>query len=104
MKEALTFTPLSEPAFLRTQDSGWGYLEQYFRSACWESDARQEDFHACISSIAVQLLIHLTRACTHSRPTEPLTEKRELMDEVISYIEDHLAEKITLQSRPPIFL
>ena len=98
MKEALTFTPLSEPAFLRTQDSGWGYLEQYFRSACWESDARQEDFHACISSIAVQLLIHLTRACTHSRPTEPLTEKRELMDEVISYIEDHLAEKITLQS------
>jgi len=29
---------------------------------------------------------------------EPLTEKKELLDELIRYIEDHLAEKITLKS------
>ena len=51
-----------------------------------------------MSSITVQLLIHLTRACTHSKAMEPLTEKKELLDELIRYIEDHLAEKITLKS------
>ena len=73
-------------------------MERYFQSACREAKIRQEGYEACISSITVQLLIHLTRACTHSKATEPLTEKKELLDELIRYIEDHLAEKITLKS------
>ena len=89
----LGFIPLSDPVLLRTQDSGWEYMERYFQSACREAKIRQEGYEACISSITVQLLIHLTRACTHSKATEPLTEKKELLDELIRYIEDHLAEK-----------
>lgn len=98
IQQFLGFTPLSDPVLLRTQDSGWEYLERYFQSACKEAEIRQEGFEACMSSITVQLLIHLTRACTHSKAMEPLTEKKELLDELIRYIEDHLAEKITLKS------
>ena len=61
------------------------------------SGTRQEGFEACISSITVQLLIHRPGR-THSKAMEPLTEKKELLDELIRYIEDHLAEKITLKS------
>ena len=92
------FYPIIGSGSVRTQDSGWEYMERYFQSACREAKIRQEGYEACISSITVQLLIHLTRACTHSKATEPLTEKKELLDELIRYIEDHLAEKITLKS------
>ena len=98
IQQFLGFIPLSDPVLLRTQDSGWEYMERYFQSACREAKIRQEGYEACISSITVQLLIHLTRACTHSKATEPLTEKKELLDELIRYIEDHLAEKRTLKS------
>lgn len=98
LTEHFDFHPLSEPVLLRTKDSGWEYLENYFQSACMESSTKQEGFQGCILSNAMQLMIHLTRACTHSKVLEPLTEKRELLDELIAYIEDHLSEKITLKS------
>lgn len=98
MKKSLNFSTLEEPVLLRTKDSGWEYLGRYFESACKETATRQEGFEACISSIAIQLFIHLTRACRHSKAIEPLTEKKELLDELIAYIENHLSEKITLKS------
>lgn len=98
MQEILHFTPLSVPVLLRTQDSGWEYMSSYFQSVCKEADTRQDGFEACKSSTAVLLLIHLTRACSHSKAIEPLTEKKELFDELIAYIENHLAEKISLKT------
>lgn len=98
LTENFNFHLLSSPILLRTKDSGWEYLEAYFRSACMEAATKQEGFRGCILSNAIQLLIHLTRACTHSKVLEPLTEKRELLDELIAYIEKHLKEKITLKS------
>lgn len=97
MKKNMNFSPLEEPVLLRTKDSGWEYLGRYFESACKEAVTRQEGFEACMSSIAIQLFVHLARACRHSKAIEPLTEKKELLDELIAYIEDHLAEKITLK-------
>ena len=47
----LSFSILSDPVLFRTQDSGWKYLEQYFRSAYRESETKQEGFQACLSSI-----------------------------------------------------
>lgn len=98
LTENLAFVPLAKPVLLRTKDSGWEYIAQYFRSACMEASIKQEGFRASILSNAIQILIHLTRACSHSTPIEPLMEKKELLDEVIAYIEDHLSEKITLRS------
>lgn len=98
LTENLAFVPLAKPVLLRTKDSGWEYIAQYFRSACMEASIKQEGFRASILSNAIQILIHLTRACSHSMPIEPLMEKKELLDEVIAYIEDHLSEKITLRS------
>ncbi len=98
LKENLGFNPLSKPVLLRTKDSGWEYLAKYFQAACMESATRQEGFQACMMADTMQLLIHLTRACNHSKAMEPLTEKKELLDELIAYIENHLAEKITLKS------
>lgn len=98
LTENFGFQPLSVPVLLRTKDSGWEYLETYFQSACMESATKQDGYQGCIFSNAIQLLIHLTRACTHSKVLEPLTEKRELLDELIAYIENYLSEKITLKS------
>ena len=97
------FQTLSSPVLLRTKDSGWEYLESYFQSACMESATKQDGYQGCIYSNAIQILIHLTRACAHSKVLEPLTEKRELLDELIAYIENHLAEKITLKSAAAAF-
>lgn len=98
MQESFAFVPLDKPVFLRTQDSGWEYLGNYFHSMYKEGETGQEGYRACISALTIQLLIHLTRACTHSRVIEPLTEKKELLDELIAYIEKYLSEKITLKS------
>ncbi|MFR5634203.1 MAG: hypothetical protein ACLUFH_14645 [Monoglobales bacterium] len=52
-----------------------------------ESATKQDGYQGCIYSNAIQILIHLTRACAHSKVLEPLTEKRELLDELIAYID-----------------
>ncbi len=98
MEESFSFIPLNHPVLLRTQDSGWEYLENYFYSIYKEGETGQEGYRACISALVIQLLIHLTRACAHSKVIEPLTEKKELLDELIAYIEKYLSEKITLKS------
>lgn len=52
----------------------------------------------------IQLLVQLERLFSNDEITPPEREKRELLDDVVEYIERHLAEKITLESTARHFL
>lgn len=52
----------------------------------------------------IQLLVQLDRLFSDDEITPPEREKRELLDDVVEYIERHLAEKITLEGTARHFL
>ena len=52
----------------------------------------------------LQLLVSLERLFADDKITPPEREKRELLDDVVEYIERHLAEKITLEGTARHFL
>lgn len=92
------FEILKKPLLLRTKDSGWESLKDLFKQAYVEYETKQEGYEACIMSIVIMLMTHISRAHKHSKSIEPLFEKKELLDNVLVYIENNLANKISLAS------
>lgn len=87
-----------QPAILRTAGTPWTYLEQYFQNIYSEYTENRPGWNICIIGSALQLLVHMNRAWQNIRSIAPLAEKRELLDDIISYVETHLDQKITLDS------
>lgn len=92
------FHLLNEPVLFRTGGSNWEHLKKYFEQAYQEYQIKQEGYEACIRSLTITLLIYITRALSHSKHIEPLVEKKELLDEVLDYIDLHLNDKISLKT------
>ena len=81
---------------LRTDGTKWSFLEELFLRGVREAEKRELGWEAAVVGNTITLLTHLTRAVA-DRSASPLTaEKPILMDRLIAYIEDHLAEHITL--------
>ena len=80
---------------LRTARTQWEMLEQYFQAAAQENRQRDLGWEAAVTANAELLCIGMYRAITHLPP--PQSEKRELLDEIMLYIEHHLTEKLSLE-------
>ncbi len=88
----------SKPTFLHTTSSPMEQeIKELFSSACYENIDRQIGWQTSIFGKACELICVLTR--TLDNPTKiPLPEQKELIDEIVSYIEEHLQDKISLES------
>lgn len=79
-----------------TAGTKWESIGDIFRKGVKESERQMPGWEAAVIGNTVTLLTTLKRAlldCT----TMPLSaETPELLDQVMAYVEDHLAEKITL--------
>lgn len=85
-----------ESRLLRTAGTRWEFIGELFRHGVRECEARLPGWEEIVLGNTIQILVYLRRAI-QDRSAAPLeAEKPELLDQVLAYIEAHLAEKITL--------
>lgn len=86
----------SKASLLRTAGTRWEYICELFRDGVKEAETGQLGWNMLVVSNATTILVHLTRAARdlHAEPLK--AEKPELLDQVLTYVERHLSEKITL--------
>ena len=89
---------------LRTAGTRWEVLEEYFRRGCLEAEAGGEKHELFLLGLALCINALLNRARAEHDAPNISSEKRTLLDEIITYVEKHLAEKITLAGTAHHFL
>lgn len=81
---------------IRTAGTKWEFLGDKFLQGIRETEEKAVGWEAAVAANTVQLLVQLRRAVTE-KTTKPLkAEKPELLDQVLAYVEAHMAQKITL--------
>lgn len=83
-------------SLLRTAGTKWEILEHYFYIGIQENQQRAPGWEAVIMGNTMVLLSILHRAILDKSAAPLKAETPELLDQVIAYIETHLAQKITL--------
>ncbi len=94
--------PEMGPYLLRTAGTQWEGLTQFFRQTVEEAERQELGWQAACCALTAQLLVQLLRAMRDITP--PPTERRELLDEIMLYIETHMAEKLSLEGTARQFL
>lgn len=87
---------LAQHALLRTAGTRWEYLGQMFRNGVQEAQAAEGGWQTLVIANTLSILIHLHRCMADPMAKPPRAEKPDLLNQVLSYLELHLAEKITL--------
>ena len=81
---------------LRTANTPWEIIGNHFQTGLKESQSKKAGWEIALCGNTMQLLTLFWRAMTEPESKLPKTEKPELLDDVVSFIESHLNEKITL--------
>ena len=99
MKSALPYEAMQQEGrvfLLRTVGSSWESIGKHFHTGLKEAQEKKEGWQVALYGNTMQLLALFWRAMSEPQNRPPKTEKPELLDNVVSYIENHLHEKITL--------
>lgn len=89
---------------LRTAGTRWEFLGELFQHGIAEAEHAGSLWQAACVGNTIQLLVYLMRAFADIGDTSSLPEKREMIDDVILHIENHLHEKLTLENTARRFL
>ena len=87
---------LEQEFLLRTADTPWESIGKYFQQGLREAQEKNDYWQISLCGNTMQLLIQCVRAMCDSQKAHLKSEKPELLDDVVSYIESHLGQKITL--------
>lgn len=83
---------------LRTAGTYWEMpIAEAFQRGCSEAEKRQPGWEAALYGNTTLLITLLNRALL-SNQKHPVTEPDELLDELLTYVETHLREKISISS------
>lgn len=88
---------ISYGTLLRTGGTKWELLGELFRRGVWESETRAPGWQAAVYGNTITLLTLMGRSIQEHTASVPKAEKPELLNGVLSYIEMHMGEKITLE-------
>lgn len=91
--ESLNLNPQN---LLRTAGTRWEYITDMFRQGVQEATAAQLGWETMVTANTMSILIHLLRAIQDFSAKPPQAEKPEHLDQFITYVEEHLSQKITL--------
>lgn len=80
----------------RTAGTKWEFLGELFRKGVMESEGKTPGWEAAVIGNTVTLLTNLKRALMDCSTTALKAEQPELLDRVMAYMGEHMAEKITL--------
>lgn len=89
-------TEPDQSVLIRTTTTQRDILHSLFRAGIRESENRRLNWEAVVMGNTIQLAVQLHRCLAEQTVPQPETEKPELLDRVLWYIEHHLSEKIIL--------
>lgn len=81
---------------LRTQGSSWNFVANCFQKGIQESLQQKPGWNAMLLANTLELLTHLYRAFLDAQSIQPPSEKPQLLDEILDYVDLNLSSKITL--------
>ena len=84
----------TEHHLFRTGGTQWENLSALFQAAVQENERREPGWQVVVIAQAELVCVGIARAAVKIRP--PQSEQRELMDEIILYIEQNMADKLSL--------
>ena len=84
------------PQLIRTQGSHLEFLGDYFLRGLEESQNKHLGWQAALCGYTLELASRISRAIAENDNQSLKKEKRELLDEIVSYIEHHLSDHISL--------
>ena len=94
-----------QPFLLRTAGTQWEQsLGELFRAGVRESYGHTDGWQAAVCGNTVQLLVQMMRARAHGKALTPPTEKEELLDRLLYFVETNMTERITLADTARRFL
>lgn len=82
---------------IHTRGTLWERIDTLFLMALEEDKIRSAGWKTAIFGSSVVLLVQIARAAALDPNTAARTEKQELVKGIIAYVENNLAEKITLE-------
>jgi AraC-like DNA-binding protein len=85
-----------EPQLLRTAGTQWEFLSELFRNGVREFEQKRLGWEEAVLGNSIQILVYIRRALDEHSAAPMRVEQPELLDRVLAYVEEHLAEKITL--------
>ena len=85
-----------QPFLLRTANTPYEYIGAFFHRGLKEAHDKKMGWQVALCGNTLQLLVACLRAFENPENSQLKSEKTELLDEVVSYIETHLSERITL--------
>lgn len=92
-----------EYRLLRTAGTRWEFIGELFHNGVREFEEQAPGWEEIVLGNTIQLLVYLRRAI-QDRSAAPLkAEKPDLLNQVLVYIEEHLAEKISLGDIAKLF-
>lgn len=81
---------------IRTAGTPWAYLTDMIHRGVREAEQKQPGWETAVAANTAQLMVHLRRSILDKAANTMKAEEKELMDNVLEYIEQHYAEKLTL--------
>lgn len=102
MQRLATSTPelmthkFSKPFLFRTAGTGWEFICDIIRESVIEAEAGQLGWSTMVNASTANVLIQLLRADINCHVHPMKAEQPELLDRVLTYVEDHLSEKLSL--------
>lgn len=87
---------LRQPQMLRTAGTQWEYLSDLFRNGVREYEQQRLGWEEAVLGNSLQILVYIRRALDEHSAASMRVEQPELLDRVLAYVEEHLAQKITL--------
>ncbi len=85
-----------QPILYRTVGTRWEYICDLFHTGVAEADQQNPGWEMVVLANSLMILSHLLRASKDMTAKPLRAEKPELLDQLLAYVELHLAEKITL--------
>ena len=86
----------SQPGLFRTAGTRWEYICELFHQGVLEAESGLACWQPIICANALNILSHLGRAASDIHTNPMKAEEPELLEQVLSYIELHLSERLTL--------
>lgn len=81
---------------IRTAGTPWEFLTEKIHQGVLEAEQKAPGWELAVASNTVQLIVQMFRAVEDRTARQLKAEKPDLLEQVLAYVEEHLAEKITL--------
>lgn len=88
---------IHSPALLRTGNSRWAYIGDYFKHANEEADLQRYQWEDWLFGNTILLLVAVSRALSDLESVALEMDTPQLFDKIIQYIERNFTGKITLE-------